>query len=124
MCLNACLHGLPGFIIGDVRPDLISCHRVCRQNDNSSVICFLLRTVAQAIGNGPMLKIPCRVAQLLFSENRIELLAGLDEGGTFTQPLQFLGTGVSAGAAHSTKQVLDCVFDFAAIRHLDFSTFR
>ena len=58
----------------------------------------------------------------MVGENGVELLAGFDEGRAFAQPLQFLGAGIGAGAAHSAEQVLDSVFDFTAIGDMDFPT--
>ena len=61
---------------------------------------------------------------LFLGEDRVELLAGFDEGGALTQPFQFLGAGIDAGAANAAEQVLDRVFDIAAIGHLDFAALR
>ena len=59
---------------------------------------------------------------LLVGEYGVELLAGLDEGCALAQPFQFLGAGIGAGAAHAAEQVLDRVFDLAAIGHVNFTT--
>ena len=58
----------------------------------------------------------------MVGENGVELLAGFNESRALTQPLQLLGAGIGASAAHPAEQVLDRVFDFAAIGDVDFPT--
>ncbi len=54
----------------------------------------------------------------------IELLAGFNERGTFTQPFEFFRAGIGTGAANTPQKILNGFTDLTPIGDQNIPTFR